>query len=123
MPRNARIMAEGAPEVGYPDVLANERTFLAWVRTSLGLVAGGVALDQFVASEKGSVIVAVIAFAVIALGALVALIGIIEWKRTNAAMYGGLPIPRSRVAPLLGVAIMIVAIAIAVALLMENSGP
>ena len=33
-----------------PDVrfsLANERTFLAWIRTALALLAGGVALEQF----------------------------------------------------------------------------
>lgn len=27
--------------------LANERTFLAWIRTSLALIAGGVALEAF----------------------------------------------------------------------------
>lgn len=27
--------------------LANERTFLTWIRTALSLLAGGVALDQF----------------------------------------------------------------------------
>jgi putative membrane protein len=115
-------MTDTPPDVGYPSVLANERTYLAWIRTSLGLIAGGVALDQFVASEKGSIVVAIIAFVVIALGAVVALIGIIEWNRTNSAMDGGKPIPRSRVTPLLGIAVMIVAVAIGVALLMESVG-
>jgi putative membrane protein len=115
-------MTDTPPEVSYPSVLANERTYLAWIRTSLGLIAGGVALDQFVASEKGSVVVAIIAFAVIALGAVVAVIGIIEWNRTNIAMDGGSPIPRSRVTPLLGVAVAIVAVAIGVALLVESLG-
>jgi putative membrane protein len=108
--------------VDYPAVLANERTFLAWIRTSLGLIAGGVALDQFVAAEKGAITVGVIAFAVITLGAIVAVIGVVEWNRTNAAMAGGRPIPKSRVTPLLGIAVLIVAVAIAVALLMENTG-
>jgi putative membrane protein len=115
-------MPNEAPAVDYPAALANERTFLAWIRTSLGLIAGGVALDQFVASEKGSVVVGAIAFIVISLGAIVALIGIVEWNRTNAAMDGGQPIPRSRVTPLLGIAVMLVAIAIGVSLLMVNSG-
>jgi putative membrane protein len=114
-------MTEEAQGVTYPDILANERTFLAWIRTSLGLVAGGVALDQFVASEKGSVVVGVIAFVVISLGAVVAVVGMIEWNRANIAMDRSQPIPRSRVIPLLGIAVMIVAIAIGVALLMENS--
>lgn len=39
------------PQVDYRFILANERTFLAWMRTALGLVAGGVALDQFVALD------------------------------------------------------------------------
>jgi putative membrane protein len=115
-------MSDEPQGVSYPDVLANERTFLAWIRTSLGLIAGGVALDQFVAAEKGAPTVGVIAFAVITLGALVAVIGVIEWKRTNLAMNSGKPIPKSRVMPLLGIAVLIVAIAIAVALLMENTG-
>jgi putative membrane protein len=115
-------MSDSVQEVSYPDVLANERTFLAWIRTSLGLIAGGVALDQFVAAEKGAVTVGVIAFVVIALGAVVAVVGMIEWQRTNRAMATGNPIPRSRVIPLLGIAVMIVAIAIGLALLMENAG-
>jgi len=115
-------MSGNSPEVGYTAVLANERTYLAWIRTSLGLIAGGVALDQFVASEKSSSVVAIIAFIVIALGAIVALIGIIEWGRTNTAMTAGKPIPRSPVLPLLGVAVMLVAVAIGVALLMDTSG-
>jgi len=113
-------MTDTPPHVGYPSALANERTYLAWIRTSLGLIAGGVALDQFVASEKGSIVVAIIAFAVIALGAVVALIGIIEWNRNNSAMDSGKPIPRSPVPPLLGISVMMVAVAIGVALLMES---
>jgi putative membrane protein len=115
-------MTEETPNVSYPSVLANERTFLAWIRTSLGLIAGGVALDQFVASEKGSVAVAAIAFAVIAIGAVVAAIGIIEWNRINVAMDSAKPIPRSRVTPLLGIAVIIIAITIAITLLIDSVG-
>lgn len=115
-------MSDSAPDVGYTSVLANERTFLAWIRTSLGLVAGGVALDQFVAVDHGSIVVGVIAFAVITLGAIVAVLGVVEWRRTRVAMAGGKPIPGTRVVPLLGLAVMIAAVAIGVALLVENSG-
>jgi uncharacterized membrane protein YidH (DUF202 family) len=34
-------MTDTPPDVGYPSVLANERTYLAWIRTSLGLIALG----------------------------------------------------------------------------------
>ena len=40
-----------------PDIrftLANERTFLAWVRTSIGLVAAGVALFHFLDESAGT---------------------------------------------------------------------
>lgn len=33
-------LTEPAREVDYRFILANERTFLAWMRTSLGLISG-----------------------------------------------------------------------------------
>lgn len=38
--------AEPGTEPDYRFTLANERTFLAWIRTALALIAGGVAVAQ-----------------------------------------------------------------------------
>lgn len=114
-------MGDASEPVGYTSTLANERTFLAWIRTSLGLIAGGVALDQFVAVDRGSIAVRIIAFVVILLGALVALIGFTQWSQANVAMDGGKPIGRSRIVPVLSIAVMAVAVAIAIILLINSA--
>lgn len=114
-------MSDAPAQVAYTSTLANERTFLAWIRTSLGLIAGGVALDQFVVVDRGSIAVRVIAFVVILLGALVALLGLTQWGRANVAMDGGQPIGRSSIMPVLGIVVMAVAIAIAIILLANSS--
>lgn len=102
--------------VDYRFILANERTFLAWMRTALGLVAGGVALDQFVAVAERSPLLGVLAIGIIALGAIVAIVGILMWRRTDAAMFEGRPLPRTRAVPLLGVLFVLLAVAVAIAL-------
>lgn len=44
----ARILGGGTePDPRF--TLANERTFLAWIRTSLAMLAGGVAVEAFMA--------------------------------------------------------------------------
>ncbi|MEK9810400.1 MAG: DUF202 domain-containing protein [Candidatus Nanopelagicales bacterium] len=103
-------------EVDYRFILANERTFLAWMRTALGLVAGGVALDQFVAVASTSRLIGLLAIGIIVLGAMVAVVGITMWRRSDAAMFEGRPLPRTRAVPIIGVFFVLLALAVALAL-------
>lgn len=85
--------------------LANERTFLAWIRTSLALVAGGLAVAAFLPSWRWPVIREVIAVCLLVLGAAVALRAINHWSRAERAMRLGQPLPASRFPAVLGLAI------------------
>jgi putative membrane protein len=70
----------------YRFTLANERTFLAWIRTALALLAGGVAIGQLFAAgvdEAGHKILGafcVVAAATIAIGAFR------RWRQIQTAM-------------------------------------
>jgi putative membrane protein len=79
--------------------LANERTFLAWIRTSLGLLAGGVAIVQFVPefSVPGGRLALGVVFVSMAL--LIAVTSHGRWARNERAMrlnqsLPGSPVPR-----------------------------
>src|SRR4051794_25344560 len=63
--------------------LANERTFLAWFRTGITLVALGLAAAQFLASPGGPSqdLVHVLSTLVIATGGLMALVGGVRYFR------------------------------------------
>lgn len=50
---STRTDPDAAPDPRF--TLANERTFLAWIRTSLALLASGVAVDAFVTSVDAAV--------------------------------------------------------------------
>ena len=82
--------------------LANERTFLAWIRTALALMAGGVALEAFDLSFPGPARrIASVVLILLALGA--AAIGWMRWARTERAMRRQQPLPGS---VLLGVVVV-----------------
>lgn len=98
--------------VDYRFLLANERTFLAWMRTALGLIAGGVALDQFVRLENGEGLVVAVAISIVAAGAVVAIIGTVRWSRTDLAMRAGLPLQRTHALIVVGTLFALMALII-----------
>lgn len=106
------------PPVDYRFILANERTFLAWLRTGLALVAGGVALDQFVAVASGSELVRWLSIATIGLGAVIGIVGIVRWRQVDEVMHEGGEMRRSSAALWLGVAFVVIAILIGIALIL-----
>ncbi len=67
-------------------LLANERTLLAWVRTGLTLIAGGVAV-AFIATESRYGTIAGIG--AISFGGLLAIIGYVRYQVADAAIRKG----------------------------------
>jgi putative membrane protein len=94
--------------------LANERTFLAWLRTALALVGGGLAVAQFLPGHR---LRDVIAVALLALGGLVAVRAVDHWARSERAMRLGEALPPSRFPAILALVITIGAVALLVATL------
>lgn len=64
-------------------LLANERTLLAWLRTALGLIAGGIALLHF---NNGTDSLALAGLAVVFLGAVTSVIGYQRFRSADAAI-------------------------------------
>lgn len=100
--------------------LANERTFLAWMRTGLGLVAGGVALDQFFVSRQEESLVIAVSIALVAFGAVVALVGTIRWVRADRALRENRPLGSSPAIILVGIAFAVIFFAVVVLLLVSS---
>jgi putative membrane protein len=85
---------EGAGErPDYRFSLANERTFLAWLRTGLALIGGGLAVAQFLAAGP---LRDALAVTLLALGGIVAVRAIDHWARCERAIRQGRDLPPSR---------------------------
>jgi putative membrane protein len=82
-----------------PDVrftLANERTFLAWNRTALALVVAGLGIVQLLPPFPGVPWGRhALGVPLIVLGAVVSVTSYLEWRRNQAALRRGAPLPRS----------------------------
>ena len=94
--------------------LANERTFLAWIRTSLGLLAGAAAVHVLELDVEDWV--ASLASTLLALTALLcALQAWFNWARTERAMREGKPLPSSGAGAVLVAVVAVAAIVLVVA--------
>ena len=106
------------PHEHEPDVrftYANERTFLAWNRTALALIATGVAATQLLPKLQVEWGRRLLGLPLIALGAVVAGESLRQWRANQRAMRRGEPLPHSRMPLVLTIGIVAIG-AIAVAL-------
>jgi putative membrane protein len=92
--------------------LANERTFLAWIRTALAFLALGAALHALPVSIPPTVRF-VAAVVLICVGVVIPVAAWLGWARTERALRSGAPLPSSVVAP-----VVVVGIALAAALVL-----
>ena len=102
-------------DAGLPDVrdlLANERTLLAWLRTSLGLLAAGVAVLEFATSVDARVAIGVF---VLALGALTSIVGLVRYRAADRAIRAGRAHQPGRAPEYLTVAVVAASVLVAAA--------
>lgn len=95
--------------------LANERTFLAWMRTALALLGGGVAIEAFTIAVLDNAPRILLAGALIGLSAALSLAACWRWWRVEHALRHQRPLPLSELVPVLAVAIMMLATVCAIA--------
>jgi putative membrane protein len=105
----------------YRFTLANERTFLAWIRTALALVAGGVAVVQLVPEFSVAGGRRVLGVALILLAIIVSGASYRRWQRNELALRLNQPLPPSRLPWLVAIGLLVVA-ALALILVLLSSG-
>jgi len=108
-----------------PDIqlsFANERTFLAWERTALGLITAGLAITQLLPSFDFPGGPRLIGLPLIALGVLIASMSYWEWHRNQDAIRDDVPLPRSRLPLVVAVVVSVVALFGLVLMIVEGSG-
>jgi putative membrane protein len=88
---------------------ANERTFLAWIRTSLALVAAGLAVIELLPQFRIAGGRRVVGLPLIALGTILAATAYRTWRANERAMRENQPLPRSHEALILAGGVAVVA--------------
>lgn len=89
--------------------LANERTFLAWIRTALGFLAAGVGLDQLAPDLATPLVREIVALLLCLFAGIVAIYGYLRWMRNEKAMRLKQDLPYTRSLKVISLVMVIVA--------------
>jgi putative membrane protein len=96
--------------------LANERTFLAWIRTALAFLAGALAVSA-IDTDLDRDVVVVLRSVCLVTAAAIAAYSYRRWAVIQAAMTAGTPMPPHPLLRPIAYAVVLACIAIGVALL------
>jgi putative membrane protein len=108
--RDRRYLAEGTdPDPRF--TLANERTFLAWIRTSLALIAGGIGVETFLV-DLPALPRRVLSSLLLVLGGWLAVGAYRRWRSAEHALRTGGSLPLPGLAALLTLGVAVTALAL-----------
>jgi len=103
-----KLLSEGeAPDPRF--TLANERTFLAWIRTSLGLIAGGIGADAFL-TDVPDLERELLSTLLLLMGGGLSVAAYRRWWAGERALRSGQPLPLLGAAGLIGYGVGIAAL-------------
>lgn len=102
-------------EPDYRFSLANERTFLAWIRSTLALMAGAVLLVQYATRLSPPWLLATTGIALAGFAGVLSVLAYRQWRDNEIAMRHARPLPPGLAIPLLALLVLVTAGAMAVA--------
>jgi len=100
--------------------LANERTFLAWIRTSMAILAGAIAIDQLTPQIAPPLVRMVLCLVLAAIGALLAVEAYRRWSLQERAMRNKEELPHAWLLVALTAVIAAAAVVFAVLILLAR---
>jgi putative membrane protein len=116
-PRHHRPAPESDPD--YRFTLANERTFLAWFRTSLALIAGGVAVVQLIPQFAFPGARHTLGVVLTVMGGALSFAAVRRWQRVQVAMRRDADLPPTRLPVVLGFSLAALTVFVTVLILIS----
>jgi len=93
--------------------LANERTFLAWIRTSLAILAGAIGIDQFASHLGPAHLRLILSLALLIVGGVLGGVAYTRWARAERAMRHAADLPLSFLLPFLALFTAVLSVGLA----------
>jgi putative membrane protein len=116
-PSEDKVLSDADPQT-VRTLLANDRTYLAWVRTSLSLVAGGVAVAKLLPALEVPGGRRAVGILLVGLGAAMLIFAFRQWRENDELIRAGRGIAKGRGLQLISVVASItVALGLVIALL------
>jgi len=115
--RQTRLRDVGT-DPDYRFTLANERTFLAWIRTSLALIAGGAAVSTLLSRLGSDGVRSGLGLALLLLGAVVAAVSYRRWDRNERALRLGTSLPATSLTRVMAGGIVAIALSLSILVLL-----